>query len=238
MAREAHLRREADRAAQRYVDERRLQQASGQGEDQIWANARMVAKGIRPPSSSGGRVDNHGFADEWRAHPERVPKRVRAAFEAFDVNRSGYLDYRELRNALNYCGFDVSDVEAQGVLRAYDDHPDGKLDLIEVRVRSRPRALLAHPKGIKATPPPPPPQRSPRRGRRGLQMAPLALPATAARYRCPLPLPTSAAVRFRCCPLSRPSAFAAVRFCCCPLSLLSAFAAVRFRCCPLSLLPA
>ena len=30
----------------------------------------------------------------------RVPRHVRAAFDAFDTNHSGYLDYRELRHAL------------------------------------------------------------------------------------------------------------------------------------------
>ena len=31
----------------------------------------------------------------------RIPRHVRAAFDAFDTNRSGYLDYRELRHALS-----------------------------------------------------------------------------------------------------------------------------------------
>ena len=56
---------------------------------------------------------------------------MRAAFDHFDKNRSGYLDYRELRNALRRMGFDVSTRTAIDVLRAYDDHPDGKLDVHE-----------------------------------------------------------------------------------------------------------
>ena len=65
----------------------------------------------------------------------RVPEHVRAAFERFDANRSGYLDYRELRDALRLkkelAGVDVSDVSAAAVLRRYDERPDGKLDLAE-----------------------------------------------------------------------------------------------------------
>ena len=62
----------------------------------------------------------------------KVPARVRAAFEYFDRNRSGFLDYRELRSALRYMGFvDTTLGEAAAVLRRYDDHPDGRLDLME-----------------------------------------------------------------------------------------------------------
>ena len=65
------------------------------------------------------------------AAPGRAVGQVRSAFDHFDKNRSGYLDYRELRNALRRMGFDVSTRTAIDVLRAYDDHPDGKLDVHE-----------------------------------------------------------------------------------------------------------
>ena len=57
------------------------------------------------------------------------PGACRAAFEAF--GRSGFLDYRELHNALYYYGLNVSTVKAQGVLRAYDDQSDGRLAMSE-----------------------------------------------------------------------------------------------------------
>ena len=60
-----------------------------------------------------------------------MPERVRAAFEKFDTNRSGYLDYRELRNALRHHGMDVSEESATAVLRRYDERPDGRLDVGE-----------------------------------------------------------------------------------------------------------
>jgi Ca2+-binding EF-hand superfamily protein len=61
----------------------------------------------------------------------QVPARVSAAFDAFDTNRSGMMDYRELRTALRYYGVDTSEGEAAAIVRAYDDNPDGKLDRVE-----------------------------------------------------------------------------------------------------------
>ena len=60
-----------------------------------------------------------------------IPPRVLDTFAYFDGNRSGYLDYRELRNALRYYGIDVSTHGAASVLRRYDDHPDGRLEVAE-----------------------------------------------------------------------------------------------------------
>ena len=55
---------------------------------------------------------------------------MRAAFARFDRNRSGFLDYRELRNALTHMGLDLSTSTAVELVRAYDDYPDGKLDIL------------------------------------------------------------------------------------------------------------
>ena len=62
------------------------------------------------------------------SHTPRVPARVSAAFAYFDRNGSGFLDYRELRNALRHYGVDVSSAGAMSVVAAYDDRPDGKHD--------------------------------------------------------------------------------------------------------------
>ena len=68
-----------------------------------------------------------------RGAHSRVPRYVRAAFDAFDANHSGYLDYRELRHALSYLGVDVgSDRAAAAVLYAYDDHPDVSMQRLEL----------------------------------------------------------------------------------------------------------
>ena len=60
-----------------------------------------------------------------------VSASVRSAFDRFDKNRSGFLDYRELRNALKHMRYDISTATTIELLRAYDDHPDGKLDVYE-----------------------------------------------------------------------------------------------------------
>ena len=101
-----------------------------------------------------GRMDVHEFAElvrdleagQLRAEPAygttheaggrtmrtaSVHPRVRAAFEAFDADRSGALDHRELRNALAFYGVDASTREAASVLAAYDDEPDGRMDVHE-----------------------------------------------------------------------------------------------------------
>eukprot|EP00966_Prymnesium_polylepis_P012095 277807-Prymnesium_polylepis.1 len=54
---------------------------------------------------------------------------VHSAFSYFDQNGSGYLDYRELRNALYMMGIDASLHGAAEILRQYDDNHDGKMDL-------------------------------------------------------------------------------------------------------------
>ena len=61
----------------------------------------------------------------------QVPPKVRMAFNAFDRNNTGKLDYRALRQALKMYGLDPSAREAARILAAYDDHPDGRLDVTE-----------------------------------------------------------------------------------------------------------
>ena len=56
---------------------------------------------------------------------------IRAAFERFDVNRSGKLDYNELRPALQHLGVRSDSQEALRVLVAYDRNGDGLLSLAE-----------------------------------------------------------------------------------------------------------
>ena len=48
-----------------------------------------------------------------------------AAFKVSDRNRSGYIDYVKVRDALRLMGIDVSNAAAVEVLKAYDDEPDG-----------------------------------------------------------------------------------------------------------------
>ena len=90
------------------------------------------------PSSAGLSFKQVGAASApaaaaGRYEPDdaRGRRRRPATFEHFDKNRSGFLDYRELKNALIYMRYDVSTQDAIELLRSYDDRPDGKLDLGE-----------------------------------------------------------------------------------------------------------
>ena len=63
---------------------------------------------------------------------EAVPERARRAFDAFDSDRDGQLDARELRHALRHYGIDASRGQAANVLESYDDeNPNRRLDVRE-----------------------------------------------------------------------------------------------------------
>ena len=74
-----------------------------------------------------------GAASSTGARPSSssVPPHVAAAFARHDRNRSGYLDYAELREALHTAGADLSSEIARQLVLVYDERPDGKLDLGE-----------------------------------------------------------------------------------------------------------
>ena len=60
-----------------------------------------------------------------------VDPRVRAAFAQFDTNKSGRLDFHELREALQALGLDASTRDAMEVLRSYDADGSGLMELDE-----------------------------------------------------------------------------------------------------------
>ena len=75
-----------------------------------------------------------------------VPERVRAVFEQFDGDGSGYIDYKELRNALRHYGVDVMDGGAAAVLDQYDDRSNAAVNstslLLKTAADSRPDRKL------------------------------------------------------------------------------------------------
>ena len=83
--------------------------------------ARLAGRPSPPPT----RTNKCLFGEELPHDP------VAATFVRFDRNRSGRLDYRELRNALQALGLDVSTVEAATVLAAYDDDGSGLMEIEE-----------------------------------------------------------------------------------------------------------
>jgi hypothetical protein len=60
-------------------------------------------------------------------HYAGVPPEVREVFDYFNMNRSGFLDYTELVEALRFYGYDASIDESVGLLQQYDDDADGLL---------------------------------------------------------------------------------------------------------------
>ena len=64
-------------------------------------------------------------------HHMRISPEIRQVFERFDRNRSGKLDYRELREAMRALGLDLTTREATQVLQKYDRDRSGTLELDE-----------------------------------------------------------------------------------------------------------
>ena len=87
--------------------------------------------------------ERHGDAYRWglRANNRvyrhngpssmHIDNAIRAAFARFDANNSGRLDYRELRNALQALGLDVTQREAADVLASYDIDGSGLMEIDE-----------------------------------------------------------------------------------------------------------
>ena len=93
---------------------------------------------------------------------------MKRTFGRFDANNNGLLEVKELRRALLHHGVNMNGVNVSAILSAYDDNPDGKLDLAEftlvVRDLTEQRAALEpHPPISPRRPQPPlqPPPVSP-----------------------------------------------------------------------------
>ena len=78
----------------------------------------------------GDRIDDRPMRRR-AAGGGRVPSVVRRAFDAFDRNGNGYLEARELRDALRRLDFECDTQTAKDVLRKYDDDMNGRLDVHE-----------------------------------------------------------------------------------------------------------
>jgi centrin-3 len=84
----------------------------------------------------GGDAYRWGLYGAGRLTPrvvrgQYVDPAIRGCFERYDRNRSGRLDYRELRAALQALGVDVSRAEAADVLGAYDADGSGLMEIDE-----------------------------------------------------------------------------------------------------------
>ena len=103
---------------------------------------RRSPEGAHPGSYSGSYSGSYASTPRYPARSPRRPEalaggqpysgaEVRAAFDRFDANGSGRLDYRELRAALRAFGLDVDSGQATAILQQYDADGNGLLDLDE-----------------------------------------------------------------------------------------------------------
>ena len=60
-----------------------------------------------------------------------IDEAIKNTFDRYDTNRSGRLDYRELRNCLNALGIDVTSRDAAGAIARYDANSSGLMELDE-----------------------------------------------------------------------------------------------------------
>lgn len=120
-------------AAARGRHDRRMLEEQRQAADDIIAAAVMTQEVL-------ASMDDQGLLEAALESPKAagnlglVPDGVAEAFEQFDTNGDRVLDYKELRNALRAFGIDASSDFAAGLLREYDEYPDGKLDIFEFSV--------------------------------------------------------------------------------------------------------
>ena len=75
-----------------------------------------------------------------------VPEDVQDAFDYFDDNKSGFLDYVQLHNALQHYTFETNIDEAIELVHTHDIDGDGKLNLVRAHshARTTPRNLLIY----------------------------------------------------------------------------------------------
>ena len=97
----------------------------------VYELRRYVASQQPRPSSHQPHPTGHTEPSRKPTHGHAISPEVRAAFQRFDRNRSGRLDYREVRTALQAMGLDVSTQQAASVLRRYDADGSGFLELDE-----------------------------------------------------------------------------------------------------------
>jgi len=70
--------------------------------------------GVRKP----GRPPRHDISEEQK-------EEIKEAFDLFDNDKTGKIDYHELKVAMRALGFDVKKAEVQELMRDYDRHQTG-----------------------------------------------------------------------------------------------------------------
>ena len=58
-------------------------------------------------------------------------RKLAAAFQDFDSNRNGFLDFREFEKALNSLGLFYRKIDSQALFNFYDCNKDGQISYME-----------------------------------------------------------------------------------------------------------
>ena len=62
---------------------------------------------------------------------EEQKQEIKEAFDLFDTDKTGTIDYHELKVAMRALGFDVKKQEVMGLMREYDRHDAGQIEYID-----------------------------------------------------------------------------------------------------------
>mmetsp|Transcript_48281 Transcript_48281/g.105078 ORF Transcript_48281/g.105078 Transcript_48281/m.105078 type:complete len:178 (-) Transcript_48281:363-896(-) len=94
-----------------------------------------------------GRLGNTGLGGAKRRQKveisEEQRQEIKEAFDLFDSDRTGQIDYHELKVAMRALGFDVKKAEVLELMREYDRHGSGHigyedfLDIMTQRIAQR-----------------------------------------------------------------------------------------------------
>mmetsp|Transcript_78511 Transcript_78511/g.190265 ORF Transcript_78511/g.190265 Transcript_78511/m.190265 type:complete len:181 (+) Transcript_78511:88-630(+) len=96
----------------------------------------MASRGARTPmrgtpSRSGGAAAARGAKETAVALTEDQRNEIKEAFELFDTDRSGTIDYHELKVAMRALGFPVKKAEVKRILAEVDTDGSGTIELPE-----------------------------------------------------------------------------------------------------------
>jgi len=96
---------------------------------------------------SGAPLSNQPLHDIWEGVLS-FEDRLARIFQAFDADKNGGLDYKELKQALQFYGLDTTYPEAAAIIKKYDDQPDGKMQMHEFisLVRDIENGIMRHKK--------------------------------------------------------------------------------------------
>jgi len=76
------------------------------------------------PAAKGKRRPRTDLTEEQK-------QEIKEAFDLFDTDKTGTIDYHELKVAMRALGFDVKKQEVLGLMREYDREGNGAIEYID-----------------------------------------------------------------------------------------------------------